>query len=113
LTDLRLWVWLDIGKDSSSPDLPALVAGALDNPSGIKRSGGLSLGESSYLVDSISMKRAPPGELIFVRPDPRGFHYLRTWVDHIDESKSRSDRFSLTRLNVSAELERCFINLGF
>lgn len=112
LIGLRLWVWLGAGRDAASPNLPSRVAQVLDDPSGVERFGGLSLGESSYLVDSISRNKVPPAELTFLQPDPRGFHHLTTWVDHTDASKSRSDRFSLTRLSVSAALERCFIDLG-
>src|SRR5208282_2194969 len=72
LIDLRLWVWLNCGRDEASPDLPSLVARALMEPSSVEhRLGGLSLGESSYLVDSIWLNKVPPAELIFLQPDPR------------------------------------------
>lgn len=112
LIGLRLWVWLATGGDKAAPDLPSLVAAALQDPSGITRFGGLSLGESSYLVDSISRNKTPPAELIFVQPDPRGFHHLTTWVDHEDASGSRSERFSLTPAKTLTVLQDCFFNLG-
>lgn len=112
LIDLRLWVWLAKGQDRAAPDLCSRVAEVIATPSSVERFGGLSLGESSYLVDSISLDKVPPEELIFVKPDPSGFHHLTTWVDHADASKSKSDRFALTRLGVSAAPESCFIHLG-
>ena len=82
LLDLRLWVWLEKSRDVASPNLPERVVTALTSPSEIDRFGGLSLGESSFLVNTISMVKPPPEELIFLRPDPRGFYSLTTWVDH-------------------------------
>jgi CRISPR-associated protein Cas5t len=112
LIDLRLWVWLKPGRDDASPDLPSRVAQALANPPSVTRWGGLSLGESTYLVDSVSIGKVPPAKLTFLRPDPRGFHHLTTWVDHADFSKSRSECFTLTPLDVSDALETCWFNLG-
>jgi CRISPR-associated protein Cas5t len=108
LIDLRLWVWLKRGKDSASLNLPCKVKEALTNPSSVDRFGGLSLGESSYLVNSISISKTPPNEAIFLRPDPAGFHTLPVWVDHQNAAQTRTQRFSLARLNVSSALEQCW-----
>ena len=109
LIDVRLWIWLKPGKDSASPNLLEMVACALTNPALINRFGGLSLGESSYLINSISMSKAPPSELIFLRPDQGGFHHLPVWVDHLDASRTRCARFSLERLDVSSAIGQCSI----
>src|SRR4051812_44395296 len=55
LMDLRLWVWLRSGGDKGDPPLCNHIARALRDPRTIEsRFGGLSLGESSYLIDVIA-----------------------------------------------------------
>jgi CRISPR-associated protein Cas5t len=95
LLDLRLWIWLQQGHDTSSIPLPDKVAAALSSPSSVIRSGGLSLGESSYLVDTISTKEPPEAEGIFLQPNEEGFYSLPVWVDHQDPSKTILRRFVL------------------
>jgi CRISPR-associated protein Cas5t len=109
LIDMRLWVWLKQGRDGATPDLTRKVTDALTNPSSVTRFGGLSLGESSHLVNSISMSRTPPAEAIFLRPDRGGFYTLPVLVDHHNADQTRTQRFSLTRLHVFSALEQCWI----
>jgi CRISPR-associated protein Cas5t len=92
LTDLDLWVWVRQGVDASDPCLADRVRVGLVNPASITRAGGLSLGESSYLVDSVSVATAPT-ELVFVTPDPAGFYSLPVWVDHVAANGTRVKRF--------------------
>jgi len=48
LLDLKLWIWLRPGLDSSVPPLSTLIPAAISDTKMIgQRSGGLSLGESS------------------------------------------------------------------
>ena len=112
LVDLRLWVWLATGGDKATPDLPSRVVKAIESPSSVERYGGLSLGESSYLVDSICLRRTPPAQLTFLEPNPRGFHHLTTWVDHADGSNTRSVRFSLSPMTSSTGIDLCWIEVG-
>jgi CRISPR-associated protein Cas5t len=112
MIDLRLWVWLAKGRDQSTPDLRTRVAEAIATPSAIERFGGLSLGESSYLVDSISTGKVPPPELNFIQPDPSGFHYLTTWVDHSDDSRTQLERFTIKPMSVSNAIDHCWISIG-
>ncbi|MBA3313418.1 MAG: type I-MYXAN CRISPR-associated protein Cas5/Cmx5/DevS [Planctomycetaceae bacterium] len=96
LTDLELWVWLQAGDDEH--DLPAALSAALSDPSSIRcRHGGLSLGESSYLVNSINCvteKHLPP-RVVALQPSEKGFYSLPVWTDHIHD-RSRLIRFELT-----------------
>lgn len=94
LLDLGLWVWLGRGKDAAEPCMADRVRAALANPATITRSGGLSLGESSYLVDAVSVAR-PPESAVFVVPDLKGFYSLPTWVDHTDQAKTVTRRFRI------------------
>jgi CRISPR-associated protein Cas5t len=111
LIGLRLWIWLTAGHDEAVPPLSACVANALDHPKTVNRSGGLSLGESSYLVDSIVLNRDPPNELLFLKPDPEGFYNLPVWVDHAANTNIRR-RFNLETLPVAEGLRACWFHIG-
>jgi CRISPR-associated protein Cas5t len=92
LIDMRLWVWLRRGGDSAAPSLVERVRAGLTDPAGITRFGGLSLGESSYLVDTMTIV-TPPAYAHFVTPDPEGFFSLPVWIDHTDAARTRTRRF--------------------
>lgn len=113
LLDLRLWVWLRSGDDQASPSLPVRVKKALDAPETITRSGGLSLGESSYLIDIITDRKTPPAELIFLRPDKEGFYSLPVWVDHQDARNTVPRRFSIgDPESVESGLSKAWFKVG-
>jgi CRISPR-associated protein Cas5t len=96
LMDLQMWIWLRPGSDSGKPPLSARVPHAIGDPNTITRCGGLSLGESSYLVDSITIDSTPPEELIFLMPRRDGFYSMPVWVDHIDSKRTVPERFHLS-----------------
>jgi CRISPR-associated protein Cas5t len=113
LIDLTLWVWLRPGTDSASPPLSARVPTALENPVMITRSGGLSLGESSYLVDVVRVDQSPPNQLTFLMPDPSGFYSLPVWVDHIERANTVLERFRLSEpIAINAGLGTAWIRIG-
>jgi CRISPR-associated protein Cas5t len=95
LLDLRLWIWLERGEDRTDPALPDRVRDGLRHPEVIHRFGGLSLGESSYLIDTITDRKAPSGNLAFLRPTPDGFYSLPVWVDHTNAQHTHHLRFTL------------------
>jgi CRISPR-associated protein Cas5t len=95
LMDLTLWVWLRQGADEANPPLAARVPAALRTPQTINRFGGLSLGESSYLVDVIVSDPEPPKALRFLVPDNHGFFCLPVWVDHFVRSNTVMKRFQI------------------
>lgn len=94
LIDLGLWVWVGRGHDQADPCLAEQVRAGLADPATITRCGGLSLGESTYLVDVVSVARAPESA-VFIVPDPKGFYSLTTWVDHTDMSSTQTRRFRI------------------
>ncbi len=96
LMDLALWVWLRPGTDRAAPPLSARIPAALANPEQITRSGGLSLGESSYIVDIICVDDSPPDQLRFLALDPSGFYSLPVWVDHAERTNTVIERFRLS-----------------
>lgn len=100
LTNLDLVIWLDSGdEEKPGPTLEDRVRMALDpaRRGGISRFGGLSLGESTHLVNDISLLPAsgglhapPAGEWrIFLEDPDRGSRSLPVWVDHVGSLKTR------------------------
>ena len=114
LLDLTLWVWLRRGADQVDPPLCDGVDAALRDPRTIKsRFGGLSLGESSYLVDVICKDPNPPDRMIFLTPDERGFYSLPLWVDHRQRSATVLQRFHLSEpIPIAGGLQSAWVRIG-
>ncbi len=91
LTDVQLAIWLDSSDEAPGvPSLEERVATALDHPERIERFGGLSLGESTHLVDQV--RRIPADESRGVRLyllADQGRLSLPVWVDHVGSAGTR------------------------
>ena len=93
---IRLLIWLDSTEDVSREDsLEMRVRVALTTPEKINRFGGLSLGESTHLVDCVEAvegkcRTALNGHSTrtFLTAD-RGRLTLPVWVDHVGSAKTR------------------------
>jgi len=87
LTGVELVMWLDsAGEENGTPHLEARVAESLDaNRRGrVQRFGGLSLGESTHLVDQIRLfvqDRGREGRIFLLAK--QGRLTLPVWVDHV------------------------------
>ncbi len=105
LIDLKLWIWIATANDSADEPLVSCLRRALKNPHTISRSGGLSLGESSYLIDSVK-KDQPAGDSVlqFLVPDSDGFYSLPVWIEH-KSNQRRRDRFQIRAITVSEGLD--------
>lgn len=114
LMGLTLWVWLRRGTDPADPPLSSSVPESIEEKfANVTRSGGVSLGESSYLIDVVSLDRNPPGQLVFIMPDQRGFYSLPVWVDHVNRANTIVNRFRLTeRIAVSDALKDAWCRIG-
>lgn len=92
LTNVRLLLWLDSTDErGETPFLEQRVESALRHPETIQRFGGLSLGESTHLVDEVNL--FPESEekevgTIFLCAD-RGRLTLPVWVDHVGSKDTR------------------------
>lgn len=90
LAPVEVAIWLDSSAEWQVPGLEARVREGLERPERVWRFGGLSLGESSHLVDEVSLIQEDPGR--------RGRAYLLAeagrltlpvWVDHVGSAGTR------------------------
>jgi CRISPR-associated protein Cas5t len=91
LSPVHLAIWLDsFNEQGEEPTLEDRALIALDQPSRISRFGGLSLGESSHLVDEVRRLRtsddAPAKAYLLA---DRGRLSLPVWVDHVGSAGTR------------------------
>lgn len=84
LTDVRLALWVRQGESENS-DMPLAqrVRAALNTPSGVKRFGGLSLGESTHLVDEIRFLEGVVTTCRMLTLEEEGDLSLPIWPDHV------------------------------
>lgn len=95
LTDVRFFVWIDAGKDKANPTLPERLQQALEHPEAIDRFGGLCLGESRDLVNSVLLFSEKESEqsLSWLIQDEDGLLTLPYWVDHVGSQGTRWRRY--------------------
>lgn len=89
LTGSRIVIWVDRGEETGPGSLEDRVKTALTDPANIQRFGGLSLGESTHLVDSVdAINGEPPtAECYLLRAS--GHLALPVWVDHVASAGTR------------------------
>lgn len=91
LSGVKLILWLDSGEEQrESPTLEERITEALQHPERIERFGGLSLGESTHLVDEVTPFAGDfktEGQA-FLLAD-RGRLTLPVWVDHVGSANTR------------------------
>lgn len=99
LTDIQFVVWVAAGTDSSQPTLPERLKMAFDNPASINRFGGLCLGESRDLVNSIQLfkEEAQQKSLQWLEQNEDGSLTLPYWVDHVGSRGTRWQRYLLLK----------------
>ena len=105
LTDVRLVIWLDSSGESGDP-LEDRVRAAMSNPASITRFGGLSLGESTHMIDEVCLLErvrdqiAKSGRAFLVAP--KGRLTLPVWVDHVGSAGTRYATGNLEELPLDA-----------
>jgi len=116
LSPIELVFWLDSREEASSGQtLEQRVNNALKNPTSVNRFGGLSLGESTHLVNDVDLF---PGKIAarhegrsgsaFLLAE-RGRLTLPVWVDHVGSAGTRHVTGDLQPnwpLDCSPELEK-------
>lgn len=104
LADVRLGLWVRRGTtELNEVSLAQRLRDAIDKPSNITRFGGLSLGESTHLVDEVSEFKAHSarGKMLVGAAD--GDLSLPIWVDHVG-SKTRWQQYKLIDADLTANL---------
>jgi len=97
LTDIRLSIWVRRGNSESSPiPLMQRLNDILQDPRSAGRFGGLSLGESTHLVDEVRLWGANDplkGKLLIA--DEKGNLSLPVWPDHVGSKGTLWGQFKL------------------
>lgn len=84
-------------------DLAQKVATAFDSPENISRYGGLSLGESTHLVDEIRPWRpSDPDRATLLIHDTNGDLTLPVWVDHVGSSGTIFRQYALEEVSLES-----------
>jgi CRISPR-associated protein Cas5t len=104
LSDVNLAIWIRQGmEESNNPPLVERVRLALDNPSAISRFGGLSLGESSHLVNEVSYLKSEPRKGNVLVSSEDGDLSLPVWPDHVG-SNTNWGQYRLVSVDMKNEL---------
>lgn len=100
LTDTQFIVWVDSGIDAESPTLLERLQIAFTHPETINRFGGLCLGESHDLVNSINLlpDHIQTTSLHWLVQDSDGTLTLPYWVDHVGSQGTRWRRYLFQEL---------------
>ncbi|WP_019500464.1 type I-MYXAN CRISPR-associated protein Cas5/Cmx5/DevS [Pseudanabaena sp. PCC 6802] len=97
LTDIELVVFLEKGADLAAPNLCDRLRSAFASPQSISRFGGLCLGESRDLVNSVQLLKESDrtDSWRWLVQDEDGILTLPYWVDHVGSKGTRERRYNL------------------
>lgn len=100
-TGVKLAVFARTGaKESAKPSLADRVNEALRDPSALRRHGGLSLGESTHLVNELRELRTPDlAEARILIHDVKGSLALPVWADHVTSAQTIWGQFSIANMS--------------
>lgn len=116
LTDIQLSVWVRKGHDENEPPLIERLYRALNKPGTVSRFGGLSLGESTHLVNEVRPwlpDESSNGRLLV--SDEQGDLSLPVWPDHVGSKNTVWGQFALTdHSSLDAEpLASAWVEVGY
>lgn len=100
LTDIQFLVWINSDTDSGNPTLLKRLESAFTQPETISRFGGLCLGESRDLVNTITPVSQIPQDkpLHWLVQDEDGLLTLPYWVDHVGSQNTRWLRYLIQEM---------------
>jgi CRISPR-associated protein Cas5t len=110
LTNIQFLVLVDSTEDFGNPTLAERLTNAFTQPETIERFGGLSLGESRDLVNSIDLlpKYNQNCCLQWLEKDEDGLLTLPYWVDHVGSQGTRWQRYQLLETSNQWEIAEGF-----
>ncbi len=119
LTGVYLMVWVDADADlEATPTLADRLTSAVNDAQSIERFGGLSLGESRDLVDSVSLLADNEGEdngsyrvgqpCQWLKRDEVGPLTMPCWVDHVGSAKTRWASYRLVSGSIGEPKAECW-----
>ncbi len=113
----KLWLWIENGECKEN-FTEAICRALSPNTRGqIQRSGALSLGESSHMINEISLLEKPIGEGFFVMEDNTGMLTMPIYVDHKDQKNPRTAvkvfKVADKKRNVNDIPPSAFINIAY
>ena len=89
LTNSEVLVLLDSADEPSKPSLEDRVRRALNAPATVERHGGWSLGESTHLINDVTvLAEFPAGAMLFLSGGKLEIT-LPVWVDHVGSAGTR------------------------
>jgi CRISPR-associated protein Cas5t len=108
LSPIQLLIWIESADEAAPTSLEQRVLSALSEPASVNRFGGLSLGESTHLVDEVSpfqprhsrFASLPAQGQAFLLAE-RGRLSLPVWVDHVGSAGTRFVTGDLTTVDVA------------
>jgi CRISPR-associated protein Cas5t len=104
LTDVQLGIWVRAGEsERCAIPLARRVGMALTNRSSVRRFGGLSLGESTYLVDEIKLLGTQIDGCRMLVAEEDGDLSLPIWPDHVG-STTRWGQYRLIGAHLTSGL---------
>jgi CRISPR-associated protein Cas5t len=105
LSGVRLAIWVRTGAaEAARPSLSDRITAALARPSDVNRFGGLSLGESTHLIDELrALDPADHGEGRLLLGDVEGDLALPVWPDHVGAAGTRWGQYRLVPATLGTE----------
>lgn len=104
LTDVQLAVWVRAGKsEPHGTPLVERIRVTLSQPSLAARFGGLSLGESTHLVDEVCLLKRRDKQCRLLIAEEDGDLSLPIWPDHVG-SKTRWGQYRLVDSDLTSDL---------
>lgn len=99
LTNIRFITWIDSQTDKSQQGLSERLQQAFANPAAVERFGGVCLGESRDLVNSVTIlpEKEQSQPLQWLVQDEDGLLTLPYWVDHVGSKDTRWQRYLILK----------------
>ena len=113
LTDVQLALAVRTSsRDAASDPLLERLTRAFDSPASVSRFGGLSLGESTFLVDDIRRQTEnDPTVRQWLVQDDRGDLSLPIWADHVGSRNTRWGQFRLNEAHDDAPPDESWVTI--